>query len=56
MGSPPLLAGFVQLTFMEVASMSTLTVGKPGASEVEQNGTPEIRTYDLRKDMEWDLG
>lgn len=55
-GRPPLLAGLVQLTFMEVASMSTLTVGEPGASEVEQNRTPKIRTHDLRKDMEWDLG
>ena len=55
-GSPPSLAGFVQLTFMEVASMSTLMVGEPGASEVEQNSSPEIRTYDLRKGMEWDLG
>lgn len=36
--------------------MSTLTVGEPGASEVEQNSSPEIRTYDLREDIEWDLG
>ena len=55
-GRPPSLAGFVQLTFMEVASTSTLTVGEPGASEVEQNSSPEIRSYDLRKDMAWDLG
>ena len=55
-GRPPLLAGVVQLTFMEVASMPTLTVGEPGASEGEQNSSPEIRTYDLRKGMEWDLG
>lgn len=55
-GRPPLLAGVVQLTFMEVASMSTLTVGEPGASEGEQNSSPEIRTYDLRKGMEWDSG
>lgn len=38
-GRPPSLAGLVQLTFMEVASMSTLTGGEPGASEVEQNRT-----------------
>ena len=53
-GLPPLSAGFVQLTFVEVASMSTLRVGEPGASEVEQNSSREIRTYDLRKGMEWD--
>ena len=36
-GLPPLSAGFVHRTVMEVASMSTVTIGDPGASEEEQN-------------------
>ena len=32
---------------MEVASISTATVGEPGTSEEEQNRSAEMRTYDL---------
>ena len=42
-GLPPSLAGFVHLTVMEVASMSTVTVGEPGASEEEQNRSANFK-------------
>ena len=46
-GLPPSSAGFVQLTVMKVASISTATVGEPGISEEEQDRSAEMRTYDL---------
>lgn len=42
-GLPPSLAGFVHLTVMEVASMSTVTVGEPGASKEEQNRSANFK-------------
>ena len=41
-GLPPSSAGFVQLTVIDVASIFTVTVGDPGASEGEQSRSAEV--------------
>ena len=41
-GLPPSSAGFVQLTVIDVASILTENVGKPGASEGKQNMSVEM--------------
>ena len=41
-GLPPSSAGFVQLTVIDVASMSTVKVGEPGASEGKQNRSAQM--------------
>ena len=41
-GLPPSSAGFVHLTVIDVASVFTVTIGEPGASEGEQNRSTEM--------------
>ena len=41
-GLPPSTAGFVHLTVIDVASVFTVTVGEPGASEGETNRSTEM--------------
>ena len=41
---PPSSAGFVHLTFIDVASMLTVTVGEPGASGGKQNMSAQMHT------------
>ena len=41
-GLPPSSAGFVQLTPIDVASIFTVKVGEPGASEGKQNRSAQM--------------
>ena len=41
-GLPPSSAGFVQLTPIDVASIFTVKVGEPGASEGKQEGGMQV--------------
>ena len=43
-GLPPSSDAFVHLTVIDVASIFTVTVGEPGASEGEQNRSTEMHT------------
>ena len=44
-GLPPSPAGFVHLTLIDVASMSTVKIGEPGASEGKQNRSAEMHAW-----------